>query len=41
MKFRTIHNSWEKRDTNFTMELEVPFNTKARIIIDEEEMNSL
>jgi alpha-L-rhamnosidase len=39
--FGNIQNSWEKTASGFSMNLIVPFNTKARITIDEEEMNSL
>jgi alpha-L-rhamnosidase len=31
----------EKSGSNFTMELVVPFNTKARVTINEEEIKSL
>jgi alpha-L-rhamnosidase len=39
--YGNIHNSWEKSGSNFSMELEVPFNTKARVAVSEEEFKSL
>lgn len=39
--FGNIYNSWEIEDSNFSMNLIVPFNTKARIIISPEEQKSL
>jgi len=36
-----IHNSWEQNGSVFSMNLKVPFNTKARVIISEKERESL
>ena len=36
-----IYNSWEIDEANFTMNLKVPFNTKAKIRISTEELKSL
>ena len=36
-----IYNSWEIDEGNFTMNLKVPFNTKAKIRISTEELKSL
>ncbi|UMB54116.1 glycoside hydrolase family 78 protein [Lutibacter sp. A64] len=36
-----IHNSWEQEDSNFSMNLEVPFNTKARLYLTQSEFKSL
>jgi len=39
--FGTISNSWEVVESNFSMDLKVPFNTKARISISKEQIESL
>lgn len=39
--YGNIKNSWEKTASNFSMNLAVPFNTKARITISDEELKSL
>lgn len=39
--YGTIHNDWEKEDSTFFMQLNVPFNTKARIEISKEEQKTL
>ncbi len=39
--YGTIHNNWEVHDANFSMTLEVPFNTKAKIILTQKELESL
>jgi alpha-L-rhamnosidase len=36
-----IHNNWEKKGANFSMNLKVPFNTKAKVILTKKEMESL
>ena len=36
-----IQNSWEKKGANFLMNLHVPFNTKANVVLTKEEMESL
>lgn len=39
--YGNIQNSWEVKDANFTMNLSVPFNTKARVSISTEELKTL
>ena len=39
--YGSIYNSWQLTKGLFTMELEVPFNTKARLILIETELKSL
>ncbi|HBH47830.1 MAG TPA: hypothetical protein DDX98_04285, partial [Bacteroidales bacterium] len=39
--YGTIKNSWESDNSSFSMELNVPFNTKARVEISEEEQKTL
>jgi alpha-L-rhamnosidase len=39
--YGNIKNSWEKTDSDFSMNLAVPFNTKASIFMDKNEMESL
>jgi alpha-L-rhamnosidase len=39
--YGTIQNSWESDNSSFSMELNVPFNTKARVEISEEEQKTL
>lgn len=39
--YGTIYNSWNLNDTTFSMTLEVPFNTKARVILSQKELESL
>ena len=39
--YGTIYNSWETNESNFLMNLKVPFNTKARVILSIEELKSL
>lgn len=39
--YGNIQNSWERNDANFSMVLQVPFNTKAKVAISEEERISL
>lgn len=39
--FGNIHNSWEKHGSNFSMKINVPFNTKARVAVSEEELKTL
>ena len=36
-----IHNSWKIEASNFSMNLEVPFNTKARLVLTKQELESL
>lgn len=36
-----IYNSWETNESNFSMDLKVPFNTKARLMLSTEELKSL
>ena len=39
--YGTISNSWEKKGTNFSMRLIIPFNTTAKLILTEKEIESL
>ena len=39
--YGTIYHNWESEDSTFTMQLNVPFNTKARVEISEEEQKTL
>ena len=39
--YGNIKNNWEKTASGFTMNLTVPFNTKARITINEKQLESL
>jgi len=39
--YGSIHNSWKVDNSTFSMQLTVPFNTKARVDISEKEMQSL
>lgn len=39
--YGNIDNSWETKGSNFSMDLRVPFNTKARLSITPEELKSL
>ncbi|WP_372775088.1 family 78 glycoside hydrolase catalytic domain [Mangrovibacterium sp.] len=39
--YGAVRNSWEIEDANFSMNLEVPFNTKARLVLSAEELESL
>jgi len=36
-----IHHNWEKKGANFSMNLKVPFNTKAKVILTKKEIESL
>lgn len=36
-----IQNEWEVKDAQFTMQLEVPFNTKAKLVLTKSEMETL
>lgn len=36
-----IHSSWEIVDANFSMNLQVPFNTKARLVLSPKKLKSL
>ncbi|WP_418262528.1 family 78 glycoside hydrolase catalytic domain [Flavobacterium faecale] len=36
-----IKNSWNVKNANFTMNLEVPFNTKANVVLTDKELQSL
>jgi alpha-L-rhamnosidase len=39
--FGQVHNNWEIEDSKLTMELSVPFNTRARLRLTEEELKTL
>jgi len=39
--YGNIHHSWKKQDAHFSMTLEVPFNTKARLELSPKELESL
>ncbi|WP_418262515.1 family 78 glycoside hydrolase catalytic domain [Flavobacterium faecale] len=39
--YGSINNSWKLTGSNFSMTLEVPFNTKARLVLSTEELKSL
>lgn len=39
--YGNIHNSWKVENTNYSMQLFVPFNTKARVAIAKEKMQTL
>jgi len=39
--YGNINNSWNIKNSNFSMNLQVPFNTKARLILSTEEVKSL
>ena len=39
--YGTIQNNWTLKDNVLSMELKVPFNTKAKLILSEEEFESL
>lgn len=39
--YGNIYNSWEINETNFSMNLKVPFNTKAKVILSPVELQSL
>ncbi|MFD0835658.1 alpha-L-rhamnosidase [Mariniflexile aquimaris] len=39
--YGSIHNSWKLNGENFSMNLEVPFNTKAQVVLSPKELKSL
>ncbi|WP_139956572.1 alpha-L-rhamnosidase [Flavicella sediminum] len=39
--YGTIHNSWEVKENIFSMNLEVPFNTKAQVVLTNKELETL
>ncbi len=39
--YGNIHNSWNINNSNFSMHLQVPFNTKAKLVLSTEELKSL
>lgn len=39
--YGNIHNSWQIKDANFLMHLQVPFNTKARLALSVKELETL
>ncbi len=39
--YGNIHNSWESKGGQFSMKLQIPFNTKAKLVLLEEEFKSL
>ena len=39
--YGNIHNSWDRSDSNYSINLTVPFNTKARIILTKNELKTL
>lgn len=39
--YGSIKNSWNINNSNFSMNLQVPFNTKARLVLSTEELKSL
>ncbi|ANW95866.1 hypothetical protein AXE80_06035 [Wenyingzhuangia fucanilytica] len=39
--YGTIHNSWELKQNDLVMKLEVPFNTKAKLVLTEKELETL
>ncbi|KJF43538.1 family 78 glycoside hydrolase catalytic domain [Draconibacterium sediminis] len=39
--YGNIHNSWKQDESGFSIDLKVPFNTKANVLISEEERLSL
>jgi len=39
--YGNIHNSWKLEGSNFSMNLEVPFNTKAKVMLTSSELASL
>ena len=39
--YGSIDNSWEIKESNFSMNLQVPFNTKARVVLSPTELQSL
>lgn len=39
--YGNIHNSWNINNSNFSINLQIPFNTKARVVLSTEELKSL
>ena len=39
--YGNINNSWKIKKSNFSMNLQVPFNTKARLVLSKQELKSL
>ncbi|RED47825.1 alpha-L-rhamnosidase [Seonamhaeicola aphaedonensis] len=39
--YGTIHNAWKFENNTFKMNLKVPFNTKAKLVLSQEELESL
>lgn len=39
--YGTIHNNWERNDSIFNVSLEVPFNTKCKLILNKTELTTL
>ncbi len=39
--YGAVSNSWEIEDKVFSMNLQVPFNTKARLVLSEKELETL
>lgn len=39
--YGVVDNSWEVKDDNFTMDLQVPFNTQAQLILSDSELQTL
>jgi len=39
--YGNVENSWEMKGAKFSMNLKVPFNTKARVILTKKEIESL
>ena len=39
--YGNIDSRWQKNENNFSMSLHVPFNTRAKIVLSEEELRTL